>query len=204
MEIQNITLYKLMFGKNKRSIQLNTGIMMPMSFRVPVLRREEPTVIPAPPDPNAKKPMVWGEPTWFFLHTISEKVKPESFGIVRVDLLRHIYNICTNLPCPFCSKHAKMHLDSINFNNIYTKDDLKHMLFVFHNIVNMKKQHPQFPIEELDAKYSRANTRNIFTHFIIHFNDTYRSPGMIADDLFRKQLSKGLIEWFNKNSIHFN
>ena len=87
-----------MFGKNKRSIQLNTGIMMPMSFRVPIIRREEPAVIPAPPDPNAKKPMVWGEPTWFFLHTISEKVKPESFGIVRVDLLRHIYNICTNLP----------------------------------------------------------------------------------------------------------
>lgn len=194
-----------MFGKNRRSIQSNTGSLMPMSFRSPPIIQYRPVeVIPAPPDPNAKKPMVWGEPTWFFLHTIAEKVKPESFGIIRLELLKHVYNICTNLPCPYCSKHAKIYLDGINFNNINTRDDLKQMLFVFHNVVNANKQYPQFPIEELDAKYSRANTRNIFTHFLIHFNDTYRSPGMIADDLFRKQLSKGFVEWFNINSIYFN
>ena len=78
------------------------------------------------------------------------------------------------------------------------------MLFAFHNVVNVRKHIPIFPVEELDAKYSRANTRNIFRHFITHFNDTYRSPGMIADDLFRKQLSKALVEWFNTNSIHFD
>ena len=194
-----------MFGKNRRSLPMNNGsTMMPMSIRVPVVRSAElPLPTPIPQEPE-KKRMIWGEPTWFFLHTVAEKVKSESFAIVRSDLLKHIYNVCTNLPCPFCAKHAKMHLDSINFNRISTKDELKMMLYTFHNVVNAKKNYPIFPVEELDAKYSLANTRNIFTHFIIHFNDTYRAPGMIADDLFRKQLSKALIEWFNQNNIHFD
>ena len=194
-----------MFGKSRRSLPLNTGgTMMPMSFRVPIIKSlEQPLPPPTPQEPN-KKQMVWGEPTWFFLHTIAEKVKPESFAIVRSDLLKNIYNVCTNLPCPYCAKHAKTHLDSINFSRISSKEELKMMLYTFHNVVNAKKNYPIFPREELDAKYSLANTRKIFTHFIVHFNDTYRAPGMIADDLFRKQLSKTLVEWFNQNNIHFD
>ena len=191
-----------MFGRNTRSLSLNNnGVVMPMSFRVPVLKL--PPVVEIVPEASTKKQMVWGEPTWFFLHTIAEKVKNESFGIVRFELLKHIYNVCTNLPCPYCSAHAKIYLNSINFNTISTKEELKYMLFAFHNAVNARKHNPVFPIEDLDTKYSKANTRNIFKHFITHFNDTYRSPGMIADDLFRKQLSKSLVEWFNSNSIHF-
>jgi hypothetical protein len=194
-----------MFGKSRRSLPLNTGgTMMPMSFRVPIIKSlEQPLPPPTPQEPN-KKQMVWGEPTWFFLHTIAEKVKPESFAIVRSDLLKNIYNVCTNLPCPYCAKHAKTHLDSINFSRISSKEELKMMLYTFHNVVNAKKNYPIFPREELDTKYSLANTGKIFTHFIIHFNDTYRAPGMIADDLFRKQLSKTLVEWFNQNNIHFD
>jgi hypothetical protein len=192
-----------MFGRNTRSLSLNNnGLMMQMSFRVPILKT--PQIVETVQETSTKKSMVWGEPTWFFLHTICEKVKNESFAIVRFELLKHIYNICTNLPCPYCSAHAKIYLNSINFNAISSKEELKLMLFTFHNSVNARKHNPVFPIEELDSKYSRANTRNIFKHFIVHFNDTYRSPGMIADDLFRKQLSKALVEWFNVNSIHFD
>ena len=191
-----------MFGRNKRMLPSNNvGIVMPMSFRVTILK--QPPVVEIAPEASTKKQMVWGEPTWFFLHTIAEKVKNESFVIVRFELLKHIYNVCTNLPCPYCSAHAKIYLNSINFNTISTKEELKYMLFAFHNAVNARKHNPVFPIEDLDTKYSKANTRNIFKHFITHFNDTYRSPGMIADDLFRKQLSKSLVEWFNSNSIHF-
>ena len=192
-----------MFGRNSRSLSLNTnGVVMPMSFRVPTFK--QPPIVEIVQETPTKKSMIWGEPTWFFLHTTAEKVKNESFGIVRFELLKHIYNVCTNLPCPYCSAHAKVYLNSINFNTISTKEELKQMLFAFHNVVNVRKHIPIFPVEELDAKYSRANTRNIFRHFITHFNDTYRSPGMIADDLFRKQLSKALVEWFNTNSIHFD
>jgi hypothetical protein len=194
-----------MFGRNTRTLPLNynnKNVIMQISFKVPVLKQQP--VVEIVKEIPAKKSMIWGEPTWLFLHTTAEKVKNESFGIIRFELLKHIYNICTNLPCPYCSAHAKTYLNSINFNSISTKEDLKRMLFTFHNVVNARKHNPIFPIEELDSKYSKANTRNIFKHFIVHFNDTYRSPGMIADDLFRKQMSKSIVEWFNINNIHFD
>ncbi len=194
-----------MFGRSTRRTINDNNIGMPMNFKLfirppePTLQKPEPT-----PDPTQKKLMVWGEPTWFFLHTIAHKVKDESFNNIRLDLLKHIYNVCCNLPCPTCSQHAKRYLDSINFNAIITKEQLKQMLYVFHNSVNARKSMPLFPVEQLDEKYSMAITSKIFNNFIVHFNDTYRSPGMIADDLYRKQLSKGLIEWFRNNSTHFN
>ena len=192
-----------MFGRNRRSLPGNPGMLM--GFRVPLYKPiEVSSPLPPPPSqPEQKKTMIWGAPTWFFLHTIAEKVKPESFAIVRGDLLKHVYNVSTNLPCPYCAKHAKMYLDSINFNAITTKEEFKMMLFTFHNTVNAKKNYPLFTTDELDAKYALANTSRIFNHFIVHFNDSYRAPGMIADDLFRRQLCKALIEWFSRNNIHF-
>ena len=98
---------------------------------------------PAPTQPAISTPPVipkvkWGEPTWFLLHTLSVKIKDSEFGRVRQDLLNKIYAICTNLPCPTCSQHAKTYLDGINFNSIQTKEDLIKMLFVFHNSVNQR------------------------------------------------------------------
>lgn len=194
-----------MFGRSTRRTVNDNNIGMPMNFKL-FIRPPEPTLPKPEPttDPTQKKLMVWGEPTWFFLHTIAQKVKDESFNNIRLDLLKHIYNVCCNLPCPTCSQHAKRYLDSINFNAITTKEQLKQMIYVFHNSVNARKSVPMFPVEQLDEKYSLAITSKIFNNFIVHFNDTYRSPGMIADDLYRKQLSKGLIEWFRNNSAHFN
>jgi hypothetical protein len=195
-----------MFGRNRRILSINSGngnVAMPMVFRIPIIKTiapMQPVLYPREPE---RKKMTWGEPTWFFLHTIAEKVKPESFAIIRGELLQHIYNICVNLPCPLCAKHAKMHLDSINFSIISSKDELKMMLFTFHNIINSRKNYPLFSLEDLDVKYSLANIGKIFRHFIYHFTDSYRAPGMIADDLFRKQLSKKIIEWFNNNENHF-
>jgi hypothetical protein len=168
------------------------------------IRPPPQTVVPPvvqPPAHDAKK-MLWGEPTWFFLHTIAHKVR--DFNAVRVGLLGIIYQVCTNLPCPMCSQHAKTYLDSINFNTIQTKEQLKHMLFTFHNVVNARKGVPLFSSSELDAKYSLAVTRNIFSNFIGYFKDRHRSPGMIADDLFRSRLALNFVTWFNKNGAYFD
>ncbi len=161
---------------------------------------------PVPPQPVATdtKKMVWGEPTWFFLHTIAHKVKDDSFIIVRHQLLHYIYAVCTNLPCPFCARHAKTYLDSVNFNAIQTKNDLKILLFTFHNEVNSRKQYPIFDMANLDAKYSSAITVRIFNNFIQHFKDKHRAPGMIADDLFRSKLSADITGWFRENNYHFD
>lgn len=151
-----------------------------------------------------KKPMKWGEPTWFLLHTLAEKIKSDKFMIIRSELLDAIYSICTNLPCPDCAAHAKIYLDSINFKLIKSKEDLKRILFDFHNFVNNKKGYTIFAFEELNNKYKNAVTINIIHNFIFYFEDKHSSPRMISNDMYRKRISNNLKIWFDKNIQYFD
>jgi hypothetical protein len=162
------------------------------------------TEIVPPPLENPPKKVKWGEPTWFLLHTLSVKVKESEFKNIRIDLLNQIYAICTNLPCPDCANHAKNYLDNINFNTIQTKEDLKILLFNFHNNVNKKKGYPFFPYEQLDEKYSLAITNNIIRNFMVHFSDRNRSLKLLASDLHRSQLCALLKSWFNEKITCFD
>jgi hypothetical protein len=151
-----------------------------------------------------KKKMKWGEPTWFLFHTLAEKVKDEYFQSIRYELLNTIVIICKNLPCPDCANHASEYMKKVDFNSIRTKQDLKLMLFQFHNVVNQKKQFPLFSINDLDSKYSNANLVNIIQTFMFHFQDKSHSIRMIANDLYRSRIADQLKLWFNNNIQHFN
>ena len=154
--------------------------MIPQYVR-PNIINKQPEQIQEP-----EKKILWGSAIWFLLHTLAEKIKQELFSSIRVELLNIIYSICVNLPCPLCSDHAKEYFDKINFNTIQTKLDLKLLLFNFHNLVNKRKNYSLFSREELDEKYSKANTMNIIHNFMYFFQDKNRSPKMIANDLQRK------------------
>ena len=160
------------------------------------------TPSPETPSPTPKK-MKWGEPTWFLLHTLAEKVKSESFPLIRNELLQNIYNICTNLPCPVCAEHAKHYLNSINFTTILTKQDLKIILFNFHNQLNAKKGFPIFAENDLNEKYSKANTVNIIYNFMDSFLEKDKIPQMMANGMFRRRIASKISEWFTNNIIHF-
>ena len=121
------------------NISNSVPTVLPKNAPKPVPRKIEPV-----PQDQPKK-MKWGEPTWFLLHTLCEKVKDEHFNEIRASLLNIIYLICTNLPCPDCSAHAKQYLDKINMNTIHTKDQLKRVMFDFHNTLNVRKQFRIFP-----------------------------------------------------------
>jgi hypothetical protein len=155
-----------------------------------------------PIDPK-KKPMKWGEPTWFLFHTLAEKIKPEYYPEIRKELLNLIYTICSNLPCPNCAKHAVDYLNAMNFNTLTTKDSLRMMLYNFHNEVNRRKRFPEFPLEQLSAKYSAANTVNIIHNFMPYFEDRTGSVRLIADNLHRSRVALQLKAWFNKNIGYF-
>jgi len=186
---------------------VHTQPQQPKSQSIPV---PVPVIVPRainkpkPPEPGKPKSMKWGEPVWFFLHTLAHKVKDESFFALRGDILKHIYTICTNLPCPDCSGHAKNYLNGINFNNIRTKTDLKNMLFEFHNSVNRRKGFVEFPKEELDRKYDSANFNAIVNYFVHVFLDRHASPRMISDDMYRARLTQIIKQWISDNLIHFN
>ena len=151
-----------------------------------------------------KKTMRWGEPVWFFLHTLAHKIKPDSFSILRNDLLKQVYTICTNLPCPDCSVHSKNYLNGVNFNNIKTKENLKDMLFEFHNSVNKRKGFSLFAKDQLDVKYEQANFIAIINYFMTVFLDKHASPRMISDDIYRSRLTFSIREWLLANKSHFN
>jgi hypothetical protein len=151
-----------------------------------------------------KKPMQWGEPTWFLFHTLAEKVREDIFPQVRMDLLNVIYTICNNLPCPDCANHATEYMNKVNFNTIQTKQQLKDLLFHFHNEVNKRKGYPLFPRSELDEKYSKAVTMKIIQNFMLHFEDKHTSIRMIARDMYRKRVAVELKNWFNKNIYYFS
>jgi hypothetical protein len=179
----------------------NNTLVMPIRTRM-IRNIGQPQQIPpqvAIPTEQVAKKVKWGEPTWFLFHTLSVKVKESDFQRIRIDLLNNIYGICINLPCPDCANHAKTYLDNINFNTIQTKEDLKRMLFVFHNEVNKRKGYPEFPYDKLDEKYSLAITTNIIRNFMVHFTDRNRSIKLLATDLHRIQLSESLKKWFNAN-----
>jgi hypothetical protein len=148
--------------------------------------------------------MKWGKPTWYILHTLCEKVSEPKFAEIRVGFLNFIYTICTNLPCPNCSAHAKTYLDNINFNTIQTKAQLKRVLYDFHNVVNKKKGYVTFPFSELDGTYSKAITENIIRHFFINYDIKTKSIHMISDDIFRNRIIQNIKSWLQSNISAFS
>jgi hypothetical protein len=90
---------------------------MNMRGRLPVITPIVQPVATTPPPSNVGK-VKWGPAVWFFLHTVSVKIKDEHFQQLRVELLDMIYTICANLPCPTCSGHAVDYLKSINYSMI--------------------------------------------------------------------------------------
>jgi hypothetical protein len=151
-----------------------------------------------------QKPMKWGQPVWFFFHTVAEKIKDECFHIVKNDLLNIVYTICSNLPCPTCASHATEYLNKINFNAIQNVDQLKDLFFVFHNSVNVRKNFPVFLRKDLDEKYSKANTINIIQNFFNTFLYKNSNMHMIANNMHRIRTVNFIKEWFNSNIQYFN
>jgi hypothetical protein len=152
--------------------------------------------------PSSKK-MKWGEPTWILLHTLAEKVNENTFSQIRVELLNTIYSICANLPCPDCAEHATAYLNGINFKTIQTKEQLKYMLYTFHNTVNLKKGVELFPIANLD-KYAQLNLINVIYTFIPFLQDKSNSIRMIANDFHRARMVSQLKLWFNTYISYFD
>jgi hypothetical protein len=157
--------------------------------------------IPEPKIPEKK--LLWGEPIWFLFHTLAHKVKDLSFLKVKSELLNIIFLICTNLPCPDCANHATRYLQGINFDAILTKEQLKDMIFNFHNSVNMKKGYPIFPRDQLDSKYETAITVNIINNFYYKFDKSSHNQKMAANSFHRTRTIQRMKSWITNNINNF-
>ena len=195
--------------------QNNVSTIMPMHMGSLVNHRprihkqiKEPPVVDmqksAPPVNPVVQPkqMLWGQPTWFLLHCLAEKVKESSFPKIRKSLFKTIIQICGNLPCPECAEHATNHLQRINFDAIQTKEQLKTMLWNFHNIVNKKKHYPIFPFEKLN-QYNNAHFKNIVQNFFYHYTKKNYGMRVGAHNFHRGLATKDIQHWFQENMNHF-
>lgn len=159
------------------------------------------------PKESDREKMHWGAPTWFLLHTLAEKVDEHIFftdATFRYDFLTTIGTICTNLPCPSCSQHAKQYLESHgNFMYIRTKQELKDAFFTFHNIVNARKGYAQFSRDQLDPMYSAAIFKNIVYNFFMFYGDRVKNEKYMANEMFRERVIQKLRLWFTENQHYF-
>lgn len=148
------------------------------------------------------KKKTWGNAVWFLFHTLAYKLKPEYSSEVSV-IVSYIVNICNNLPCPDCSEHAIKLLSQVNTKSINTRDSLIHFLFTFHNMVNKKINTPDFSKDSLNI-YSRANTKNIVSHFINTMNLNMNNNKLMMDTFRRQNSLSNFVNYIRNNGYKYN
>jgi hypothetical protein len=157
--------------------------------------------------PEPELPVVklkWGRPIWTFFHVMAQKMKEEYFTNIIGGFMQMITSICSVLPCPVCSKHAMEYINSVNVNNIRTKQDLINFFYTFHNVVNKRKNYPTFSREAVISTYENANIYYVIKEFMFHFEDKHKSSKLIVDDFMRRRVVPQVKSWINSNIQYFN
>jgi len=135
----------------------------------------------------------WGTPTWYFLHTLVEKIDSNYYKSVNNSVTDIIVDLLKNLPCPYCKDHALQYIKKNNIYKIKTREGMKEYLFTFHNFVNKRLKHSTQKKDILDL-YPKMNFLKVYKYFEKHF--FYSSP-----------LSKTFYSWrtsiFKTNLINF-
>ena len=147
-------------------------------------------------------PSYWGPNTWVFMHTLASKIKETSFPLIGQNLIGKLIQICNNLPCPECAQHANIFWSKVKTTNITTKQDLVNLLFVFHNMVNKRKELRQFKYEKLNY----YETRNIVETYNL-FSRTFNTRGnmnLINESFHRDRMLANLKTWLMSNIRHFD
>jgi len=114
----------------------------------------------------------WSHPTWHLFHGIAEQISDEYYKKNKKDVLEIYKDICSNLPCPYCRKHAMMYLRKNNMSALKTKKELKNYLYIFHNAVNKRTTGNSAKEEVLD-KYKMMNVEVALQIFLVNFFKPY-------------------------------
>lgn len=147
-------------------------------------------------------PSYWGPSTWDFMHTLAAKIKEDSFPLIGPNLIITLIQICNNLPCPDCAKHAKEFWSKVKVGNIKSKTDLVNLLFVFHNMVNKRRNVKGFKYENLKY-YETKNVIETYNIFSRNFN-TRGNMNLINESFHRNMMIASLKKWIMTNINHFD
>jgi hypothetical protein len=197
------------FMKNRRRTRMQTNAQMGLQFNMkrPIAPSTmNTTTYTQKVEPVQSYPVVkqlWGEATWYFFHTMVEKIMEEYFLELRDQLVEMIKNICSYLPCPVCAEHATNYMRNVSFASFQTKEDLKIFLFTFHNDVNKRTGKPLFPLNELDDKYRAANTLRVCNYFLARFRVKSKNLQMLATEMNRDIILRNIQQWIQEHIDKF-
>lgn len=127
----------------------------------------------------------WGNATWYMMHTLAQKLRPENSSAVPV-IITHFENICRNLPCPDCAEHASRMFATANIHAVVDKSTLIQFLYQLHEAVNRRLRKQSLSMDACQELYSRAHTMSILTHFF-HVMKNIKSQDRAMIYGFRRQ-----------------
>ena len=142
----------------------------------------------------------WGPPTWYFFHTLAEKIRPEFYTKHRDVIISFIHNTCIHLPCGFCSQHAKTYIRTLNYKSAPTKEHLKRFLFNFHNNINKITHKP--PFSNYD-RYKKGDLSKIYEYFRYWYCQSSSLSKRFADTRKRKLLVKQIGDYLLQHKTDF-
>jgi hypothetical protein len=140
----------------------------------------------------------WANPTWFFFHTLIEKIHPNHYLIIKDEVMAHIKKICSMLPCPDCAAHATHFMR--NIKTPPTKEDCIKLLFFFHNTVNIRIKKPLYIVDGLQM-YQRVNLLVCYKLFREQFVKKTNNPKLFLDSMSRSSYIQELDTWLQKNKL---
>jgi hypothetical protein len=143
----------------------------------------------------------WTHATWNLFHCIPEKIKEEEFVHLRNDIIHYIKGICNRLPCPECAVHAGIFMNNVNTNNIRTSEELKKVMFIFHNNVN-KKTKKQIQNEGVLEQYKNLKFHTVLNEFFSTFNSSTKGNFTFMSENFNRKIFTDTLIVFMKKNIH--
>jgi hypothetical protein len=148
-------------------------------------------------------PEIWGPPVWTMFHTLAEKLNESHIKhqAIKGELFTFIKRICNFLPCPECSKDATKFLSRVKPSDIQTKQQLIHMLYVFHNHVNMKKRKTSFSCDNLNL-YKAQKIGFVLNRFAVAYN-TKGNMNLMSESFQRQRILSEFKYWILANHLGF-
>ena len=144
----------------------------------------------------------WGTPTWILFHTVAAKTDINFYNANYALVWTFIKNVCHNLPCPYCKKHAMEYVNKISLHEISTKEKLKAVLYKFHNIANGHGGSAHAPVSVLD-KYNKTNTKQIFDLFEARFFKSFIGTRQF-NDWTKNKFKQEFYAFFNVIRTHIS
>ena len=146
----------------------------------------------------------WGPLIWNFLHTLSVKIKEESFESQKNNLLNIFKMIVSTLPCPYCSQHALTLFKNANKRFIVDKISFIDFIYVFHNQVNRKLKKQSYPRDELIKKYENNNLQVCLKDLINVYNFKSNNLRLMLVNSGNKEISHKVIKIILDNKDHYD